>query len=68
MSNETPEAGKVYAVKGFTFRVDFVENGQVYYVRFRDGEEQGRRGRVTLAIWRRDMRDAMLDETAEVMG
>ena len=50
-----PEIGKRYRKNGFEFRVDYIDKGQVYYVRWRDGEKDGELLRVDIEDWERQM-------------
>ncbi len=55
-----PEVGKTYESRGYDFRVDYIQDGEVYYVRFPKGfpyANFGRACRISLENWRLDMND-----------
>ena len=54
-----PEPGHYYRKNGFEFRVDFVENDEVYLVRWKiPCTELGIAWRVPMAQWDEQMQDA----------
>lgn len=58
-----PIVGQRYIERGFEFRVDYVEGGEVYVMRWplaKRTDEMARGCRVTLEVWRKDMAGAKL--------
>ena len=61
-----PIPGDWWTAQGFEFRVDMVQNGEVYFVRFDTSEPPetlGCAGRVTLDDWREVMQIGYKGET-----
>lgn len=52
-----PVVGKFYENRGFTYRVDHIQDGEVYFVRWKGNDEYGVAMRVDLAVWGREMAD-----------
>lgn len=60
---DDPIVGQRYVERGFEFRVDYVEGGEVYVMRWpleKRTEEMAHGCRVTLEAWRKEMASAKL--------
>lgn len=53
-----PTVGDWYKARGYTFRVDAVERGEVYYTRWRGRKKQGAGYRMPVADWVEQMTGA----------
>ena len=54
-----PVVGELWSCRGFEFRVDDVQNGEVYFVRWSGDQERGVPMRCDVELWRSEMTDAI---------